>query len=90
MDYEAFKDLGPNADLPEGHIKTPVHLYTMSSMMEDIRLGWLLGVIGHQPLWTLCTLESGVVSLMGICLVTLMAELIDLELWGTDIRNAYE
>ena len=25
MEYEAFKDLGPDADIPEGHTKIPVH-----------------------------------------------------------------
>ena len=32
---------------------------------------------------------SGVVSLQGIRLVTFLAELNDLELWNTDIGNAY-
>ena len=32
---------------------------------------------------------SGVVSLAGIRIVTFLVELNDLELWGTDIGNAY-
>ena len=32
---------------------------------------------------------SGVVSLMGVRMVTLLAELNDMELWSTDIGNAY-
>ena len=44
---------------------------------------------GH---WTSAPVDStysGVVSLQGIQIVTFLAELNDLELWGTDIGNAY-
>ena len=32
---------------------------------------------------------SGVVSLLGVRVVTFLAELNDLDLWGTDVGNAY-
>ena len=44
---------------------------------------------GHRTETPIDSTYSGVVSLPGIRLVTFLAELNDLELWGTDIGNAY-
>ena len=43
----------------------------------------------HQTSTPVDSTYSGVVSLQGIRIVTFLAELNDLELWGTDIGNAY-
>ena len=44
---------------------------------------------GHRTSTPVDSVYSGVVSLMGIHLITLLAALNDLELWGTDTGNAY-
>ena len=44
---------------------------------------------GHRTSTPTDLVYSGVVSLAGIHAVTFLAELNDLELWGTDIGNAY-
>jgi len=44
---------------------------------------------GHRTETPADIIYSGVVSLPGIRLVTFLAELNELELWGTDIGNAY-
>jgi hypothetical protein len=35
------------------------------------------------------SIYSGVVSLWGVCMVTFLSEVNDMELWATEIGNAY-
>ena len=44
---------------------------------------------GHRTDTPVESTYSGVVSLLGIRMITFLAELNDLELWNTDIGNAY-
>ncbi len=44
---------------------------------------------GHLTEVPLDSIYSGVVSLHGICLLVFLAELNDLDIWATDIGNAY-
>ena len=44
---------------------------------------------GHRTSTPTDSVYSGVVTLQGIQLVTFLAELNDMELWGTDIGNAH-
>ena len=44
---------------------------------------------GHRTDTPVEATYAGVVSLLGVRLITFLAELNDLELWGTDIGNAY-
>jgi hypothetical protein len=44
---------------------------------------------GHRTQVPVDSVYSGVISLAGIRIVTFLAELNGLELWGTDIGNAY-
>ena len=44
---------------------------------------------GHRTSTPTHSVYSGVVSLQGIRLLTFLAELNDMGLWGTDIGNAY-
>ena len=44
---------------------------------------------GHRTSTPVDSIYSGVVSLQGIRLVTFLAELNDMELWATDVGNAY-
>ena len=44
---------------------------------------------GHRTDTPIGSVYSGVVSLQGIRIMTFLAELNEMELWGTDIGNAY-
>ena len=44
---------------------------------------------GHRTETPVDSVYSGVVSLQGIRAITFLAELNNLELWGTDVGNAY-
>ena len=55
--------------------------------MAAINLVWSAG--GHRTDTPIESTYSGVVSLLGVCMITFLAELNDLELWNTDIGNAY-
>ena len=58
MDYMAFKDLRPNAKLPESHPKIPVHfIYDVKHNGRHKRLDWYLVDTEHQFLLILYTLE---------------------------------
>ena len=87
VDYDTFKSLGIGAPIPEGYTKIPCH------MVHDIKASgrhksrFVAG--GHRTSTPTDATYSGVVSLQGIRLVTFIAELNDLEIWGTDIGNAY-
>ena len=87
MDYESFKDLGMNAPVPEGYTKIPVHF--VYDVKHDGRHKARLVAGGHRTSTPVDSVYSGVVSLMGVRMVTLLAELNDMELWSTDIGNAY-
>jgi hypothetical protein len=56
-----------------------------ASMTADTRHGWLPMVTSRIFLWRACT----PVSLCGLRIVTFLAELNGLDLWATDIGNAY-
>jgi hypothetical protein len=56
--------------------------------MADTRHGWLPTVTSWIFLWRACTLVA-VVSLRGLRIVTFLAKLNGLDLWATDIGNAY-
>ena len=83
MDYEAFKDLGLNAPITEGHTKIPVHF--AYDVKHDGHQKARLVAGRHCTSTPVNSVYSGVVSLTGIQVVTLLAELNDLEIWGTDI-----
>jgi hypothetical protein len=87
MEYKSFEDLGVGARIPEGHTKIPVHF--VYDVKHDGRHKARLVAGGHRTSTPVDSVYSGVVSLMGIRMVTFLAELNDLELWGTDIGNAY-
>jgi hypothetical protein len=56
-----------------------------ASMMAETRHRWLLTVTSQIFLWKVCT----PVSYRGLRIVTFLAELNGLDLWATDIGNAY-
>ena len=85
-EYETFKDLGKDAKVPEGYTKIPCHL-VYDCKPERVKARFVAG--GHRTDTPIESVYSGVVSLEGIRICTLLAELNDCELWSTDIGNAY-
>ena len=86
-DYNTFQDLGKGTPIPEGHQKIPCHM--VYDVKYDGRHKSRFVAGGHRTETPTESVYSGVVSLQGIRLITFIAELNELELWGTDIGNAY-
>jgi len=86
-EYETFQDLGENATVPEGHKKIRVHM--VYDVKHDGRYKARLVAGGHMTDTPIDSVYSGVVSLRGIRIVSFLAELNNLQLWSTDVGNAY-
>jgi Reverse transcriptase (RNA-dependent DNA polymerase) len=84
-DYSTFKDVGKA--VPDGYKKIRVHL--VYDVKHDGRHKARLVADGHLTDIPLESVYSGVVSLRGIRLLTFISELNGLDLWATDIGNAY-
>ena len=87
VEYKAFHLVGKGAAVPVGHKNIRVHL--VFAIKHD---GWhksrlvadgQLTDVPHKSVY------SGVVSLRGIRLLIFLAELNGMEIWATDIGNAY-
>jgi hypothetical protein len=87
FDYDTFKDLGLGAPVPEGYQKIPCHM--VYAVKHDGRHKARMVAGGHRTGTPVDSTYSSVVSLPGLRLVTFLAELNELELWNTDIGNAY-
>ena len=85
--HESFKSLGKGTAKPEGFTMIRVHF--VFDVKHDGRYKARLVAGGHMTQVTAESSYSGVVSLRGQRTVAFIAELNDLELWGTDIGNAY-
>lgn len=84
-DYSTFRDVGKT--IPDGHKKIRVHL--VYDVKHDGRHKARLVADGHLTDIPTESVYSGVVSLRGIRLLTFISELNGLDLWATDIGNAY-
>ena len=88
LSYNSFKDLGKGAATPEGYKRIPCHfVYDFKESGVQYKARFVAG--GHRTGTPVDSTYSGVVSLRGIRIVTFLAELNNLELWGTDVGNAY-
>ena len=87
FEYDTFKDLGKGAPIPDGYQKIPCHM--IYAVKHDGRHKARMVAGGHRTGTPVDSTYSSVVSLPGLRLVTFIAELNDMELWGTDIGNAY-
>jgi hypothetical protein len=87
MDYAAFESLGKGAPVPEGYKKIPCHFVYDKKVTGACKARMVAG--GHRTDTPIESVYSGVVSLQGVRIVTFLAELNELELWGTDVGNAY-
>jgi hypothetical protein len=87
FDHNSFKDLGIGADVPEGFTKIRCHF--VYDVKHDGRYKSRFVAGGHMTTTPVESSYSGVVSIPGVRIVTFLAELNDMELWSTDISNAY-
>jgi Reverse transcriptase (RNA-dependent DNA polymerase) len=88
-EYDTFIDKGHHTKTtpPSGYKKIRVHL--VFDVKHDGRHKARLVADGHLTDIPLESVYSGVVSLRGFRLVIFLAELNNLQLWATDIGNAY-
>jgi hypothetical protein len=88
-EYNTFTDLGHHTKTtaPSGHKKIRVHF--VFDVKHNGRHKARLVADGHLADVPMESVYSGVVSLQGLCLVLFLVELNRLELWATDIGNAY-
>ena len=87
LEYKVFKDIGLNAAKPNRFKNIRVHF--VYDMKHD---GWhwaRLVAGGHLTDIPVDSVYSGVVSLRGFKLLVFLAELNNMEIWGTDISSAY-
>jgi hypothetical protein len=88
-EYDTFRDLGhkDTAPPPTGYKKIRTHL--VYDCKHDGRHKAQMVADGHLTDIPLESVYSGVVSLRGLQIVTFLSELNGLDLWATDIGNAY-
>jgi hypothetical protein len=88
-EYDTFRDLGhkDTAPPPTGYKKIRTHL--VYDCKHDGRYKARMVADGHLTDIPLESMYSGVISLHGLRIVTFLSELNGLDLWATDIGNAY-
>ncbi len=86
-EYWTFKDLGKSGTTPAGFKKIRVHL--VFDVKHDGCHKSRLIADGHLTEVPLESVYSGVVSLRGLRLLVFLVELNGLDIWATDIGNAY-
>jgi hypothetical protein len=86
-EYKTFIDKGKGGNPPDGCKKIRCHM--IYNVKHDGRHKSRLVSGGYLTDISNDSVYSSVVSLRGIRLVTFLSELNSLELWGTDIGNAY-
>ena len=86
-EYDTFIDKGLGTPVPEGYTLIPCHL--VFACKHDGRRKGRFVAGGHRTGTPVDSTYSGVTSILGIRLITFLAEHNDLNLWSTDIGNAY-
>ena len=87
LGYDSFESLGKGAPIPEGYTKIPCHFVYDIKHCGKFKSRMVAG--GNKTSNPTDSTYSGVVSLQGVRIITFLAELNDLELWSTDVGNAY-
>ena len=85
-DYNTFIDAGVNT-IPDNHKKIKIHM--VYDVKPDLRRKARLVADGHLTDVPVDSNYSSVVSLKGLKYVIFIAEHSGLELWSTDVGNAY-
>jgi hypothetical protein len=88
-EYNTFRDLGhkDTAPPPTGYKKIRTHL--VYDYKHESRHKAQMVADGHLTDIPLESVYSSVVSLCGLRIITFLSELNGLDLWATDISNAY-
>ena len=86
-EYRTFKALPRGSKPPSGYKKIGVHL--VWDVKHDGKHKARCVADGHLTSVPVDSVYSSVVSLRGVRVVAFLAELNELELWGTDVGNAY-
>jgi len=89
FEYNTFRDMGmaTSTTPPKGYKKVRVHL--VFDVKHDGRHKVRCVADGHLTDVPIDSVYSGVVSLRGLRIMLFLAELNQLEVWATDIGNAY-
>jgi hypothetical protein len=87
--FQAFSDRGPrdNAKIPAGYKRITVHM--VYAVKHDGRHKARLVAGGHLTDTPVDSVYSSVVSLKGVRMTIFVAELNRLQIWSTDVGNAY-
>src|SRR5574339_943080 len=85
--YDVFKDYDHQSVSPQGYKKIRVHL--IYDVKHDGRHKARLVANGHLTDIPNEIVYSSVVSLRGLRMMLFLGELNEIEVWGTDIGNAY-
>ena len=86
-EYKVFVDMGKGTPTPKGYQKIRVHL--VYAVKHDGRHKARLVADGHLTEVPVDSVYSGVVSIRGLKMMVFLAELNSLDIWATDIGNAY-
>jgi transposase InsO family protein len=88
-DYQTFQDIGHSSTVtpPTGYKKIRVHL--VFDVKHDGRHKVRCVADGHLTDVPVDSVYSGVVSLRGLRMMLFLAELNQLDVWATDVGNAY-
>ena len=87
QDYDTFIDEGKGAKIPPGYKRIRCHF--VYDVKHDGRHKARLVAGGHLTEAPFDSVYSSVVSLKGLRLIIFLAELNGLDVWGTDVGNAY-
>ena len=92
-EYKVFKDTG-KAQFHNGKIVTPdgfqkIRVHFVYAVKHDGRFKARLVADGHLAKEPVESIYSGVVSLRSLRMVVFLSQLNDLEIWGSDVGNAY-
>jgi hypothetical protein len=82
-----FKDIQKGKEVPDGYKKISCHFLFDVKFDGRHKSRFVAG--GHWTIIPVGSVYSGVLSLEGIQVVTLLAEMNDMELWATDVGNIY-
>jgi hypothetical protein len=88
-EYDTFQDLGHKRHNKAPKDYTHITLHFVYAVKHDGRYKSRIVAGGHLTEAPIESIYSGVVSLRGIRFITFLAEHNDLDIWQTDVGNAY-
>jgi Reverse transcriptase (RNA-dependent DNA polymerase) len=88
-DYDTFIDKGHHTKVNAPSVYKKIRVHFVFDVRHDGRHKARLVADGHLTQILIDSVYSGVVSLSGFRLVSFLAELNHLQIWATDIGNAY-